>query len=387
MASRASCACPQAVVLVGGEGTRLRPLTSRVPKPVAPVVERPFVGYILDNLARHGVTHAVFSAGYLADAIEEVVGDGRGYGLSVSYVVEESPLGTAGAIKNVEAKLGDGRLLAFNGDVLTDVDLTELVAFHQRKGGLATVFLTPVDDPRRYGLVRLDDDGRILEFVEKPGPEHTGPGLINAGVYVLEHEVLDLIPSGERFSIERNVFPRLASAGRLNGYVGRCYWRDIGTPESYLEAHFDLLEHALVTSVAELAGDSYVYVAPSAAVSRDARVVPPAYVGEDAIVGPGARVGPLAVIGRGSRVGEGATVLESVVHDGVEIGAGAHVERSIVVRGATIGDRTHVVQGIVGDGCRIGADNYVAKGCCLYPDTVLPDGSMKFREVDGGEGR
>jgi mannose-1-phosphate guanylyltransferase len=382
-----SSACAQAVVLVGGEGTRLRPLTSRVPKPVAPVVERPFVGYILDGLARHGVARAVFSAGYLAHAIEEVVGDGRDYGVAVDYVIEDQPLGTAGAIKNAERVLDDGCLLAFNGDVLTDVDLTELIAFHHAKGGLATIFLTPVDDPRRYGLVQLDGDGRVLEFIEKPGQEHTGAGLINAGIYVLEREVLDLIPPGEAFSIERGVFPRLASVGRLYGYVGDCYWRDIGTPESYLEAHFDLLERALVTTVADRMGDSYLFVAPSATVSPGARVVPPAYIGDDATLAAGARVGPLAVIGAGATVGERATVIESVLHGGVVIGDDAHVERSIVVRDAAIGARSRITQAIVGDGCRVGADNELANGCCLFPDTVLPDGSVKFREIDGGEGR
>jgi len=381
----ARAGCSQAVVLVGGEGRRLRPLTSRLPKPIVPVVERPFVGYILENLARHGVARAVFSAGYLAGAIESVIGDGRDYGLSVSYVVEEAPLGTAGAIKNVESELSDDCLLAFNGDVLTDVDLTELVAFHKAKGGLATIFLTLVRDPRRYGLVSLDENGGVTEFVEKPGPEHSGAGLINAGIYVLEREVLDLIPRGERFSIERGVFPRLAGVGRLFGYVGRSYWRDIGTPESYLEAHFDLLEGGLQTSVSEQLGAGYVFSAPTATIAPGARIVPPAYVGEGAMVEDGARVGPLAVIGAGTRVGRGAVVVKSVLHGDVEVGVEASVQGSIIVRGATIGARSRVTNGIIGDGCRVGADNCVANGCCLYPDTVLPDGSMQFRDLEGGE--
>ena len=233
----------QAVILVGGEGTRLRPVTSRVPKPVAPVVERPFVAYILDNLARHGVERAVFSTGYLAEAIEAVIGDGAGYGLEVVYAVEHEPLGTAGAIANCEAVLDDGSFYVFNGDVLSDVDLSALAATHAAKGGMGTIFLTPVEDPRRYGLVELREDGSVASFLEKPG-EWQGTALINAGVYVLEPEVMEMIPRGRLFSIERGVFPKLAAAGSLYGYVDHGYWRDIGTPDSYLQAHFDILERA-----------------------------------------------------------------------------------------------------------------------------------------------
>jgi len=266
--------CAQAVVLVGGEGTRLRPITSRVPKPVVPLVGRPFVGYILENLARHGVERVVFSAGYLAHALEDAIGDGSRYGLDVRYVVEDRPLGTAGAIRNVQAELDDGCLLAFNGDVLTDVDLTAMSAFHRERGGLATILLTRVDDPRRYGLVEIADDGRVAEFIEKPGAEYAVPtrgALINAGVYLLEPEVLAMIPAGRQLSIERGVFPELAAAGRLYAFVSNAYWRDIGTPESYLQAHFDLLRSAIATSVSRDVGPSYLYVAPDALVAPGGR--------------------------------------------------------------------------------------------------------------------
>jgi mannose-1-phosphate guanylyltransferase len=358
--------CAQAVVLVGGEGTRLRPITSRVPKPVVPLVGRPFVGYILENLARHGVERVVFSAGYLAHALEDAIGDGSRYGLDVRYVVEDRPLGTAGAIRNVQAELDDGCLLAFNGDVLTDVDLTAMSAFHRERGGLATILLTRVDDPRRYGLVEIADDGRVTEFIEKPGAEHAVPtrgALINAGVYLLEPEVLAMIPAGRQLSIERGVFPELAAAGRLYAFVSNAYWRDIGTPESYLQAHFDLLRSAIATSVSRDVGPSYLYVAP------------------------GSRVGPLAVIGSGCTVAAGAEIVESVVQDGVTVGPGATIERSVVVSGASVGENSYLANAVVGHGCRIGADNVIANGCCLYPDTVLADGAMKFREFDGVEGR
>lgn len=271
----AASSCAQAVVLVGGEGTRLRPITSRVPKPVVPLVGRPFVGYILENLARHGVARAVFSAGYLAGALREAIGDGSRYGLEVRYVVEDQPLGTAGAIKNVQDELDEGCLFAVNGDVLADVDLTAMRTFHEQQGGLATILLTRVDDPRRYGLVEVADGGRVEQFLEKPGADYGVPAhgaLINAGVYLLEAEVLDTIPAGRQLSIERGVFPQLAAAGSLHAFVGGGYWRDIGTPESYLEAHFDLLQSKLETSVSCDVGASYLYIAPDAVVAPGARV-------------------------------------------------------------------------------------------------------------------
>jgi len=373
----------QAVILVGGEGTRLRPITSRVPKPVAPVVERPFVSYILDNLARHGVDRAIFSTGFLAEAIEAEIGDGAGYGLRVEYAVESEPLGTAGAIANCASKLGDGSFYVFNGDVLSDVDLSELAALHADRGGMGTIFLTPVEDPRRYGLVELGEDGAVSSFLEKPG-EWKGAALINAGVYVLEHEVLEMIPRGRLFSIERGVFPRLAQAGSLYGYVDHGYWRDIGTPESYLQAHFDILERTVETTVADALGEQYVYVAPSAHVHPQARVVPPCYIGDGARVDAGARVGPLVVLGAGSVVAEGATVIESVVQEHVVIGAHAQVESSVLVRESSIGAGTQLSNAVLGEGCVVGAGNRLAGGICLYPETSLPDNSIQFQEQTRG---
>jgi mannose-1-phosphate guanylyltransferase len=376
----------QAVILVGGEGTRLRPVTSRVPKPVAPVVERPFVAYILHNLARHGVRRAIFSTGFLAEAIEAVIGDGAQYGLEVAYAVEDEPLGTAGAIANCERLLDDASFYVFNGDVLSDVDLSALAATHVDKGGMGTIFLTPVEDPRRYGLVELREDGSVESFLEKPG-EWDGSALINAGVYVLEPEVLEMIPRGRLFSIERGVFPKLASVGSLYGYVDHGYWRDIGTPDSYLQAHFDILERQVDTAAAEQLGEQYLYVSPRAEVAPSARVVPPCYIGDDVRVGPGARVGPLAVLGAGAVVGEGATVTEAVVQAHVVIGAHAQVEGSILVQRASVGAGSQLNGAVLGEGCVVGAGNRLAGGICVYPDIELPDNSIQFYEhLRGREG-
>ncbi len=369
----------QAVILVGGAGTRLRPITARVPKPVAPVVERPFVAYILDNLSRHGVERAVFSTGFLAEAIAAEIGDGADYGVRVDYAVESEPLGTAGAIANCVDVLDDGSFYVFNGDVLSDVDLTALGEYHGRKGAMGTIYLTPVDDPRRYGLVELRDDGAVESFLEKPG-EYEGTALINAGVYVLEPEVLEMIPRGRLFSIERGVFPRLAQAGSLYGFVDEGYWRDIGTPDSYLQAHFDILQRTVRTSVADLLGDQYLYVSPSATVHDEARIVPPCFVGEGVAVGAGAQVGPLAVVGAGSTVAEGAKVLEAVLQQDVRVGPHAEVEGSIVVRGSRIGPGAQLSGAVLGEACDIGAGNRLAAGICLSPGTHVADNSIQFCE-------
>jgi len=373
----------QAVILVGGEGTRLRPITSRVPKPVAPLVERPFVAYILENLARHGVSRAVFSSGHLAEVVEAEIGDGTAYGLRVDYVVEEEPLGTAGAIANCAEALDDGPLFVFNGDVLTDVDLTALGRLHAERRGMATIYLTEVDDPRRYGLVEVGDDGRVLQFLEKPG-EHVGRALINAGVYELQPEVFELIPRGRLFSIERGVFPRLAQAGSLYGYVGDGYWRDIGTPESYLQAHVDVLGRVVRTAAGDELGETYRYVAASAEVADDARLVPPCYVGEGARVEAGARVGPLAVLGAGARLGAGAVVIESVLQAAVEVADHAVVERSILVRASRVGPGSQLSSAVLGEACAVGAGNRLIAGICLSPGTTLPDNAVDFREQLGG---
>jgi mannose-1-phosphate guanylyltransferase len=211
--------------------------------------------------------------------------------------------------------------------------------------------------------------------------------LINAGVYLLEPEVLDMIPAGKQLSIERGVFPQLAAGGRLYAFVSDAYWRDIGTPDSYLQAHFDLLQSTIATSVSRDVGSSYLFVAPDAVVEPGAKVIPPAHVGAGTTLAAGSRVGPLAVIGEGCVVERGAEVTESVVQDGVTIGARASVERSVIVSGASLGENTHLVNAVIGDGCRVGADNVIANGCCLFPETVLADGAMKFREFDGVEGR
>lgn len=363
----------QALILVGGEGTRLRPLTSRLPKPVVPLVDRPFIVFMLDWLRRHGVDDVIMSCGFLADGVRQVLGDGSG--VRLRYVEEPRPLGTAGALR-FAAELLDERFLMLNGDVLTDIDLSAQLAQHERTGARGTLALYPVEDPSAYGLVRLEPDGSVREFLEKPSPEEIDTNLISAGAYVLERDVLDLIPPDQNVSIEREVFPRLIGEG-LYGFAASGYWLDIGTPARYLQGTYDILEGNVRTAVAERMGASYLAVADD--VRPEGRIVPPAVVGRGCEVAPGAHVGSLAVLGEGVRVGEGAVIERAVVHDGAQIGAHAVVRDSIVAAGARIGERTHVTGGaVLGEGVVVGADNALTAGARIFPGVSLPDGAIQF---------
>jgi mannose-1-phosphate guanylyltransferase len=284
-----------AVILVGGEGTRLRPLTERMPKPMLPLLDRPLLSYTFDHLRSGGVTRAVLACGYLPTAIERFFGD-RYDGLALDYVVEPEPLGTGGAIR-FAANGVDRTFLALNGDSLREADIGALLAFHRRSRAKATILLARVPDPARYGLVRTDDRGRVTGFLEKPPPEEIDTDLINAGLYVLEPEVLDLIPPGRPVSIEREVFPVLVEEGTLFALPLSGYWLDVGTPESYLQAHLDLLARSGGIAVHE-----------SARVSADSALLAPVVVGPGAEIGAGTCVGPFVHVGSNARVGRRAAV-------------------------------------------------------------------------------
>jgi mannose-1-phosphate guanylyltransferase len=367
----------QAVILVGGEGTRLRPLTADRPKPMLPLCGRPLLAYTFDHLRRHGVGRAVLSCGYLPTQIEEHFG-AESDGLVFEYRVEAQPLGTGGAIR-FGAEGIEETFLALNGDSLRAADLDALIAFHREHGARATILLTPVPDPTRYGLVRLADGGRVSGFLEKPRPEEIDTDLINAGLYVLEPGVLDLVPPGKAVSIEREVFPRLVEEGTLYGLALPGYWLDVGTPESYLQAHRDVLERNVETWVGDELGPAYVSVDPSARVSPDARLVPPVLVGPDAVVGAGARVGSLAVVGAGATVGARAVVEDAVVGAGASIGARARVQGSLVGEDAVVGDDCEIHGlSVVGPRARLGEGNMLDHGLRISAGETLPPHSLAF---------
>jgi len=344
-----------AVVLVGGEGTRLRPLTLDEPKPVLPIGGIPFLSLLLDRLAAAGVTHVVFSCGYLPERLRAGIGTPPP-GVQVEVVVEDEPLGTAGAIRFAAAGRVDGPFLALNGDVLGDADFSALVRAHADAGAAAAIGLTPVDDPTRFGVVVCDESGNVERFVEKP-PNADGlgpaPWWVNAGAYVLDPSVLDLIPADQMVSIEREVFPLLVGKG-LIACQAEGYWRDIGTLESYLAANADAIGGQLHTRIG--GSPTALLVDPTASVATDAQLIAPVLIGAGAEVAAGATIGPDAVIGAGSRIGPGSIVRSAVVLDAVEIGAEVTIERSVVGRGATVGERSSLLDSALGTGQIVGAD-------------------------------
>ncbi len=366
----------QALILVGGEGTRLRPLTSRMPKPVVPLVDRPFISYMLEWLRGHGVDDVILSCGFMADGVRSVLGDGDALGLRLRYLEEPQPLGTGGALKFAQEMLDD-RFFMLNGDVLTDIDLTAQLQAHVQTGAKATLALIGVDDPSAYGLVRRNDDGSVKQFLEKPGPEQIDTNLINAGAYVLERDVLDgLAPAGTKISIEREVFPGLVGNG-LFGFECGGYWLDIGTPERYLQGTFDILEGAVNTE-AGMALRAAGLISVSGA-QIEGKVLAPALVGSDSVIARTATVGGRVVLGRGVSVGEGARVESSVVLDGASIGAHVTVHSSIVGPNVSIGEHCHIEQGVVlGADVRLGADNTLRAGARIFPGVELPQGAIKF---------
>ena len=339
----------QALILAGGEGTRLRPLTSTIPKPVVPLGDRPFIAHMIEWLRRHGVDDVILACGFMAGDVRAVLGDGAALGVRLRYVEEPRPLGTGGALKYAEDVLDD-RFLMLNGDVLTDIDLTAQLEQHERTSARATLALVAVEDPSAYGLVRLAEDRSVIEFLEKPEKSAIDTNLINAGAYVLERDVLEQMPPpGTNVSIERDVFPKLVGHG-LFGHPADAYWLDIGTPERYLQGTFDIVSGRVATGVP---------------FQRDGVLV---LAGSE--IAPGATVGPDAVIGPGATVGEGAAIERSVVLKGASVGASCSLRDAIVGPYARIGDDCELELAVVGEGAVVRPGSKLEAGARIFPDVM-----------------
>jgi mannose-1-phosphate guanylyltransferase len=342
----------QALVLAGGEGTRLRPLTLSVPKPVLPLAARPFLTFMLDWLGRHGVDEAILSCGFKAEEVACVLGESHD-GIRLRYVVEDEPLGTAGPVRLAadQGLVGD-RLLVLNGDTLTDLDLTAEVAEHEARAAVATLALVAVEDTRSYGVVPTAPDGRVEAFLEKTASPPTNR--INAGAYVLEREVVDRIPAGRAVSFEREIFPALVGQG-LYGFMAEGYWIDIGTPERYLEATYDLLADRVQSSLPP----------------RDET----GSLVSEGCVTAGARIGPMSVLGHHCSVGYGSSVERSVLHDDVRVGADCEVVGAVLAAGVRLDDGVQVEENVVvGAGARVAAGSRVGRGTRVDPGAVVGPG-------------
>jgi len=337
----------QAVVLVGGVGTRLRPLTLTQPKPALTLVDRPFIRYMVDWLGHHGISEVIMACGFRAEDLRMALGDEVPGGPSIRYIQEDEPLGTAGPVRLAADRglLGE-RFMVLNGDVLTDLDLTALQRQHAETGAAITLALYSVDDPSSYGLVRRTEEGEVLGFLEKPDSAEIDTDEVNAGAYVVERSAIELIPPGRAVSFEREVFPRLVGQG-LYGRRLQGYWMDIGTPERYLQASWDILEGRVATEVEPTA--------------------PGLFVGAGAELSPEASIGPRAVIGPGSSVAGDAVVADSVLLDGCRICSGAEVRGAILAPAAEVGEGARIAPGAV-----LGRGAVVGPGAEISEDARVP---------------
>jgi mannose-1-phosphate guanylyltransferase len=347
-----------AVILVGGQGTRLRPLTLSAPKPMLPTAGLPFLTHLLSRIAAAGIEHVVLGTSYKPEVFESEFGDGSKLGLQIDYVTETQPLGTGGAIANVADKLRYDTALVFNGDVLSGADLRALLDTHRRLGADVTLHLVRVGDPRAFGCVPTDDDGRVTDFLEKTQDPPTDQ--INAGCYVFRRAAIDRIPTGRPASVEREVFPAMLSDGlRVCAYVDATYWRDMGTPEDFVRGSADLVRG--------------IAPSPALGVHSGERLVH-----DGASVAPGVLLIGGTVVGRGAEIGPGARLDGAVIFDGARVEAGSVIERSIVGFGAHIGPRALIRDGVIGDGAHIGARCELLRGARVWPGVTIPDGGIRF---------
>ncbi|MFO8143907.1 MAG: NDP-sugar synthase [Dehalococcoidales bacterium] len=338
----------KAVILVGGEGTRLRPLTWRRPKAIVPILNRPFLEYLVGYLKEHGITEVILAMGYLPDPIQECLGDGSKLGVRLHYVVEDSPMGTSGAVKNAEQFL-DERFLVFNGDILTGIDLSDMIRHHLEGRVSVSIALTPVDNPTIYGVIETDEKSRVRRFVEKPGWDEVTTNMINAGIYVIEPEILDRIPASRPSMFEHDIFPSLLDDDKpMLGYPSDAYWIDIGTPEKYLQAHHDLLLER---------GDEYIQTDGTSEIEPDASIRGPVMIAGSCVIAKSARITGPAVLGEGCHIGGGTRIEGSILWDGVRAGERSQITNSV------IGTRSHI-----GGGC------YIPSGCVLGDEVHMEPG-------------
>lgn len=358
----------KAVILVGGEGTRLRPLTCNIHKCMAPVLNRPFLEHIINYLREYGADDIILALCHLPQSIENYFGDGSQFEVKLTCVMEDSPLGTAGAVKNAERYL-EGPFLVLNGDVFTDIDLGEMLSLHRERGAKATIALTPVEDPSAYGVVETDAQGKVKRFVEKPPREEATTNLINAGIYILDQEVLQDIPPSTFFMFEHHLFPRLLEKGvPVYSYPSNARWIDMGTPEKYLELHHDLLCGKSASPFCRQIthGKSQATIHPTAEIEGEV------VIGEGCTIGSRARIKGPTVIGEGCKILEQATIKGSILWRNVRVGQRAVLKDCIIGDNSIIGDDILIPQGsVVGDNVVVKKGSNLEPGARIWPDIEI----------------
>jgi mannose-1-phosphate guanylyltransferase len=369
----------KAVILVGGEGTRLRPLTCNTPKPMVPIVNRPFLEHMIDYLRKYDIDDIILSMCYLPDRIQSYFGDGSSFGVKLTYVVENTPLGTAGAVKNVERYLDD-TCFVLNGDVMTDLDLTAMLAFHREHRSKVTISLAPVEDPTAYGVVETNSEGHVKRFIEKPSWDAVTTNLINAGTYVLEPDVLKYVPPNLYYMFEHGLFPVLLQVGDpLYGFATNDYWIDIGTPEKYITVHHDILMGKIQKPFPGQCVHDGIWIGRGAQVDPTVKMTGPVVIGEESVIGPGVRItGPL-VMGNQCQIGHDTVIEDAVLWHNVRVGHHVTMKRCVVASNCLLEDSTWLTNGaIIGDDVTIRTGNRLEHGIRIWANRILEPNTITF---------
>lgn len=370
----------KAVILAGGKGTRLRPITYLNPKPMLPLVNKPFMENFIMWLKHYKIEDIILSTCYLPEVFEKYFGDGRKLGVNLRYETESCPLGTCGAVKNLEDYLGNEPFLVFNGDILTSLNLKQMMAFHKKNRADITISLTPVEDPTAYGLVPIDKEGRVTRFLEKPSLDEINTNLINAGTYMIEPHIMGLAPKGENYSFERGLFPKaLSNEYRIYGFVSNAYWLDVGTPEKYLNAHFDILDRKIKFDFGYKKRMQNIYLGKDVKSSKNSLNVGPVVVGDGTVIEDGATILPQTVIGENCHIGEGSAISSSILFSGVKVGKNCNIKESIISKDVKISNNVKVEEySVIGDNSVIEEDNILKCGIKVNINTKIKKGSLKF---------
>ncbi len=370
----------KAVILAGGKGTRMRPLTYLNPKPMLPLMNKPFLEYFITRLKSFGITDIILSIQYLPEKFSEYFGDGSKFGVNLRFVVEEKPLGTCNDVKNVEKFIGNEAFMVFNGDILTSLNLRNMINFHKLKKADITISLAPVEDPTAYGLVPIDKDCRVIEFLEKPSLEEISTNLINAGTYIIESHILGHVPPNESYSFERELFPKVLKLGyKIYGFKSDDYWLDLGTPEKYMMAHIDIMDRKIDFKYPYKKMYPNIYIGNGTKIKKENLTAGPIIIGENTVIEQNAKILPLTVIGSNCVINSDTSVAESIIFDGCIIGKNCIIRNSILARNVKIGNNVKIEgNSIVGDNSIIEDNNVLKNGIKINVNSKISEGQINF---------
>ena len=369
----------KAVILVGGEGTRLRPLTSNTPKPMVPILNKPFLEHVIKHLSKHGINDIILALCYLPGLIESHFKDGSEFGVRLIYAVEDFPLGTAGAVKNVAGHL-EKTCVVLNGDIFTDLDFTAMIAFHRERKAKVSIALTPVENPTIYGVVETDEQSRVRRFIEKPNWDAVTTNMINAGAYVLEPEMLNHIPPATYSMFEHELFPLLLSLGEpVYGFPSDSYWIDIGTPEKYLLLNRDLLMGKVTGISLGNNRGTEAQVAESCTIHRTVKMAGPVVIGEDCTIGQGVKINGPSVIGPGCMIEENTLIEGAILWSNVYIGKQVNINNCVAGNNCRIEDNVCLADKVVlGNDVVVGSGSRLEHGIKLWPGEIIEPGTNRF---------